>query len=103
VTWPDLRVEDGLIIGRSSGRLWRRWRRHAWRRLVCWARGHKWGEWMIDMDGPGEWLDERSFMPYCSRESRPGEYGLRVCERRCGTSEARWPTAIAPSGWLMRL
>lgn len=83
---------DELTIKRSSGRIYRRWWRHAWARLRCRLFGHDWSEWLIDdMDGPGEYIDgdPDAFMPYTSRPSRPGEWGMRSCQRSCGTSEVR--------------
>lgn len=61
-------------------------------RARCTLAGHPWGPWRIDdMEGPGEHLGEGAFMPYCSRESREGEFGQRVCGRACGAVETRWP------------
>jgi hypothetical protein len=66
----------------------------------CKLGGHPWRSWNIDdMEGPGEPImdgdEEVAFMPYCSRISRPGEFGTRSC-RRCGACEMRWPVADAP-------
>lgn len=61
----------------------------------CMVDGHLWSDWAIDdADGPGEWLGPDAFMPYCSRSSRPGEFGTRAC-RRCSALETRWPAAQA--------
>lgn len=57
----------------------------------CWWTGHRWSEWRIDdYDGPGEELDGGGFMPYLSRESRDGEFGMRSCYD-CRLMETRRP------------
>lgn len=68
-------------------------------RLRCWRQGHDWTPWTIDdMDGPGEHIEGGGFMPYCSRDSRPGEFGIRSCRNSCGNVESRWPAHTAPKG-----
>lgn len=103
MTLPKLRVEDGMIIGRQNGMLWRSHRRHLIARLRCLLVGHDFSSWWTDdYEGPGEVLDPDepdSFMPYCSRPSRPDEYGHRSCRNRCGTMEQRWPEREAPRLW----
>lgn len=101
-------VPDYLVHRGRARKVW--WPRSGWRwpppRLLqfgriagCSVRGHDWSSWSIDdMDGPGEYMtdDPDSFMPYCSRDSRPGEFGSRVC-RRCSAIETRWPAGAAPT------
>lgn len=106
MTLPALRREGGTIVGHHRRRVLRSRLKHACVALACALRGHDWGEWRVDdYDGPGEYMegDADSFMPYLSRESRPGEFGTRTCRRRCGASEHRWPEADAPPFWRDRL
>ena len=83
-------------VGTSQGPVPRRWGRRArwWAdRFACRVQGHTWGAWRIDdYDGPGLQVgeDPEDWMPWCSRESRDGEYGDRRCER-CRAGEQRWP------------
>lgn len=95
-----------MLIGRTRSWL-KRWPfayKTVWARLVCLLRGHDFSPWQIDdIDGPGEHMEGGGFMPYCSRESRPGEFGIRVCRRHCGTSERRWPEADAPALWRAQI
>jgi hypothetical protein len=66
------------------------------RATACLLIGHDWGDWQTDdYDGPGEFMDDDpdSFMPYCSRKARPGEFAIRGCSC-CGITERRWPLAL---------
>lgn len=97
---PEIRREDAMLIGYSQRRIRRSRSRHVRILVVCVLRGHAWRGWRIDdVDGPGEDLGDGAFMPYFSRESRPGEFGLRTCGRGCGASESRWPEHGAPRAW----
>jgi hypothetical protein len=104
MTWPALRIEGNLVIGRVSSQVLSSRRRHALNRIVCMLKGHDWSPWTIDdYEGPGQWMSEEDFMPFFSRNSRANEYGIRVCRRSCGTSETRYPIDQAPRGWIQRL
>lgn len=104
MTLPELRREDGMIVGYRRSRIARRLRHHLAARLTHLLRPHDWSPWHTDdYEGPGELMepdDPDSFMPYLSRDSRPGEYGHRSCRRRfCGAFEQRWPEDQAPRLW----
>lgn len=79
--------------------------RQLWRRLVCRIRRHEWSEWVCDdYEGPGELMepdDPDSFMPYCNRRARDGEWASRHCTRGgimtgCGWGQERVPADEAP-------
>lgn len=104
INLPDtLLVEDGTVTGRSFKRLYRSRIRHLIAWFTCLLHDHDFGEFTIDdLDGPGELLDEDdpdSFMPWTSRPSKPGEFGIRTCRRRCGAMEVRWPVEEMPGAW----
>jgi hypothetical protein len=99
-------TEQLYIIQRSRAKkLWLPpdwWRRFPPRLIqiglatFCVLIGHDWGDWQTDDDdGPGEFLDDDldSFMPYCSRKARPGEFAIRRCTG-CGITERRWLLAL---------
>lgn len=104
---PEVRRDDGTIVGRSSG--WsKRWVRprlgQIWQRFTCWVFGHDWSPWEEDdYDGPGEELEEGGFMPFCRRLSAPGGYGERTCRRYCGVHEQRYPISDAPIKWAEKV
>lgn len=71
-------------------RLWPRLVLRA-RAAVCAVREHDWGPFRTDdYDGPSVEIGNGDMMPLCSRESRPGEWGIRRC-RRCRVSQMRSP------------
>lgn len=76
----------------------KRWVRPRLSQLVQQARclwwDHQWTPWRIDdYDGPGEQVGEGpdEWMPLLSRESQPGEWGIRSCTRDCGAVQIRHP------------
>lgn len=102
---PKVRKEGLYLISRSRWRLLGSRFRYAKRQLACALFDHAWSEWLIDdYEGPGEYLDgdPDSFMPYCSRPSRRGEFGTRTCRRYCGVHETRYPVDEAPAWWRRR-
>jgi hypothetical protein len=106
ITLPEIRREDGCLIGRHSSwtKLWVRPRlRQIAARIHCRLCGHHWHSFTTDdMHGPGEDIDG-FFMPFTSRNSLPGEWGYRTCWRRCGTFESRWPEDEAPNLWKAKV
>jgi hypothetical protein len=65
------------------------------RRARCILDGHQWSSWMIDdYDGPCEPLPGGGVMPLLARESRPGEFGTRACQRHCGAVQIRHPAKL---------
>lgn len=103
---PHIRREDGCLVGTDYAR--KRWGhgriRQFLTRLRCTIFGHDYRPWLCDdYEGPGEQLEGGGWMPFCSREAGPQEWGSRGCFRGCGLAEHRWPEEEAPILWFAKL